>query len=90
MTTPLQEARDRRRFGSCDPIVFEFVTAGIICFIFSLIVLYLLPNDTPPLAAAPILFFGIIMLIISTIALLYVGYVKFSEWVVKKMLERMK
>jgi len=88
MTTPMQEARDRRRISICDPIVFEFFISGIGCFAFSLIILlYLLPNDTPPLAAAPILFFGIIMLIISIIALLYMGYVRFSGWFVKRLKE---
>jgi hypothetical protein len=83
MTTLIQEARDRRRAGACDPVVFEFFISGIGCFMFSLIVLRLLPDDTPLLVAASILLFGIIMLIISIVALLYIGYVRFCNWVMK-------
>lgn len=87
MTTPIQEARDMRRTGACDPIVFEFFISGIACFAFSLIVLHLLPNNTPPLVAAPILYFGVIMFIISIIALMYMVYVRFCNWVVKRLKE---
>ncbi|MFA5247923.1 MAG: hypothetical protein WCX79_00620 [Candidatus Paceibacterota bacterium] len=87
MPTPIQEARDRGKMQTCDPVVFEFFISGIECFVFSLIVLHLLPNNTPSLAAAPILFFGITMLVISIIALLYMGYVRFSNWLIKRLKE---
>jgi hypothetical protein len=80
MTTPIQKARDRRRMQTCDPVVFEFFISGIGCFAFSIIVLHLLPNDTPILVAAPILFFGIIMLVVSIVALLYMRYCGFCNW----------
>jgi hypothetical protein len=79
MTTLIQKARDRRITHTCDPIIFEFFISGIGCFAFSLIVLHLLSDTTPLLVAAPILFFGITMFIISIIALLYMGYVRFSN-----------
>ncbi len=76
MVTRLQKARDTRRLPSNDPTAFEFIVAGIGCFIFSFVILFLLPNSTPLLIAAQILFFGIIMFVISILAMLYIMYNK--------------
>jgi hypothetical protein len=46
--------------------------------------LYILPNDTHSLAAAPILFFGMAMFGISIIAVLYMGYARFCNWLFDK------
>ena len=65
MITQLQKARDERRLTSNNSMAFEFIIAGIGCFVFSLITLFLLPNNTPLLITSQILFFGVIILIMN-------------------------
>lgn len=81
MVTQLQRARDCRRICESynDSIAFEFFISGIGCFVFSLVVLFYLPNNTPPLVVAPILFFGLIMGGISVLALLYMIYIELAK-----------
>ena len=76
MITQLQKARDERRLTSNNYMAFEFIIAGIGCFVFSLITLFLLPNNTPLLITSQILFFGVIILIIAIVSILYIVYNK--------------
>lgn len=77
MVTRLQKARDEKEeLTSNNSVAFEFIIAGIGCFVFSLVTVLLLPNNTPLLIAAQILSFGIIMFVISILAMLYIMYNK--------------
>lgn len=84
MITPMQEARDRRRMETYNPVVFEIFIFAIGGIIFSVSLLYILPNDTPVFVTLPILFFGMAMFGISIIAVLYMAYIQFCNWLFNK------